>query len=160
MNAVEYAVRYITRLMELNDELKARAPAGSAFDPPHSTINVGSLHGGVAHNVIPGFASVEWDMRPVQSADFHHINKTMRDYASNVMAENAARDLVMSLTGANGTDVVSFGTEAGIFQQLGMAAVVCGPGSIEQAHKPDEYVAISELAACIDMLEGLADRLG
>jgi acetylornithine deacetylase len=76
------------------------------------------------------------------------------------MAENAARDLVMSLTGANGTDVVSFGTEAGIFQQLGMAAVVCGPGSIEQAHKPDEYVAISELAACIDMLEGLAERLG
>ncbi|OAN77053.1 acetylornithine deacetylase (ArgE) [Sulfitobacter sp. EhC04] len=187
VNAVEYAVRYITRLMELNDELKARAPGGSAFDPPHSTINVGSLHGGVAHNVIPGFATVEWDMRPVQSADFHHINATMQDYAANillprmravwpdadivtevigetigleVMAENAARDLVLELTGTNGTDVVSFGTEAGIFQQLGMAAIVCGPGSIEQAHKPDEYVETSQLAACITMLEELADRLG
>ncbi len=186
VNAVEYAVRYIARLMQLNEELKARAPTGSAFDPPHSTINVGSLHGGVAHNVIPGLATVEWDMRPVQSTDYHHINTTMRDYAADillprmravwpdadivtqvvgetvgleVMADNAARDLVMELTGANGTDVVSFGTEAGIFQQLGMAAVVCGPGSIEQAHKPDEYLDISQLAACIDMLEGLAHRL-
>ncbi|SFE89194.1 acetylornithine deacetylase [Sulfitobacter brevis] len=187
VNAVEYAVRYITRLMQLADELKTRAPAGSAFDPPHSTINVGALHGGVAHNVIPGLATVDWDMRPVQGKDFTHIKTTMHDFAHDVLLpqmrrvwpdadittqtvgetgglevlpENAARDLMMELTGANGTDVVSFGTEAGIFQQLGIAAVVCGPGSIEQAHKPDEYLEIDQLSACLTMLEGLSRRLG
>ena len=85
VNAVEYAVRYVTRLMQLNEELKARAPAGSLFDPPHSTINVGSLHGGVAHNVIPGHASVEWDMRPVQRADFDHIRAVMQACADDLL---------------------------------------------------------------------------
>ena len=75
------------------------------------------------------------------------------------MADNAARDLVMALTGANGTDLVSFGTEAGIFQGLGMSALVCGPGSIEQAHKPDEFLEISQLAACVEMLQGLGAKL-
>ena len=187
VNAVEYAVQYITRLMALSSELKTRAPVGSAFQPPYSTINVGALHGGVAHNVIPGLASVDWDMRPVQGSDHRHVTTTMEAYARDVllpqmravwpdadittqtigetvglevMPENAARDLMMELTGANGTDVVSFGTEAGIFQQLGIAAVVCGPGSIEQAHKPDEYLEVDQLAACLDMLEGLSLGLG
>jgi acetylornithine deacetylase len=187
VNAVEYAVRYITRLMALAEELKSRAPVGCAFNPPFSTINVGALHGGVAHNVIPGTATVDWDMRPVQGSDFDHIKAVMAGYARDellprmravwpeadivtetvgetigldVMPQNAARDLVMALTGENGADVVSFGTEAGIFQSLGIASVVCGPGSIEQAHKPDEYIEISQLAACIDMLDGLGARLG
>jgi acetylornithine deacetylase len=71
-------------------------------------------------------------------------------------AANEARDIVSALTGANGADVVAFGTEAGLFQAMGMACVVCGPGSIEQAHKPDEYVARAQLAACLDMIDGLA----
>ena len=74
------------------------------------------------------------------------------------LTENAARDLVMALTGANSTDVVSFGTEAGIFQTLGMDVLVCGPGSIEQAHKPDEYLDISQLAECIALLQRMSQR--
>ncbi len=74
------------------------------------------------------------------------------------MPENAARDLVMALTGANSTDVVSFGTEAGIFQTLGMDVLVCGPGSIEQAHKSDEYLEVSQLAECIALLQRLSER--
>ncbi len=66
---------------------------------------------------------------------------------------------MMELTGANGADTVAFGTEAGIFQALGMSAVVCGPGSIEQAHKPDEYLALDQLEECLAMLERLAGRL-
>ncbi len=186
VNAVEYAVRYINRLMDMRAELMARAPAGCAFDPPYSTINIGGLHGGIAHNVIPGLARVDWETRPVQSGDLTHVKTTMQAYCEDVllpkmravwpdadiitqtigdtvglepMAQNAARDLVMELTGANGTDVVSFGTEAGIFQGLGMDALVCGPGSIEQAHKPDEYIEISQMSACIDMLGRLAARL-
>jgi len=186
VNAVEYAVRYINRLMDMRAELMARAPVGSAFDPPYSTINVGGLHGGIAHNVIPGLATVDWETRPVQSGDLAHVKTTMQTYCDEVllpqmravwadadivldtigetvglepMPENKARDLVRELTGANGSDVVSFGTEAGIFQRLGMDALVCGPGSIEQAHKPDEYIEISQLSACVDMLGRLSKRL-
>jgi len=187
VNAVEFAVRYVSRLLELRDHLVARAPAASAFDPPQTTINIGALQGGVAHNVIPGKTRVDWEMRPVQDKDADFVKDDLARYVANVllpqmravwpeasittetigevigltpMAENAARDLVMALTGANRTDVVSFGTEAGIFQSLGMSALVCGPGSIEQAHKPDEYLEISQLAECLEMLKGLGHKLG
>jgi len=69
--------------------------------------------------------------------------------------ENEARRIVSELTGANGTDVVAFGTEAGLFQAAGIDAVVCGPGSIVQAHKPDEFIARDQLSACLAMLRGL-----
>ena len=75
------------------------------------------------------------------------------------MDDSEARDLVMELTGANGADVVPFGTEAGIFQGLGMSVVVCGPGSIEQAHKPDEYVSVDQMAQCLEMLGRLSAKL-
>ncbi|MGB3243347.1 MAG: acetylornithine deacetylase [Sulfitobacter sp.] len=186
VNAIEYAVRYVSRLLELRMTLKARAPVGSAFYPAWTTINVGTMQGGVATNVIPGRAIVNWEMRPVQHGDADLVKDNLADLVENIllpemrsiwpdasidteiigevigltpMADNAARDLVMALTGANGCDVVSFGTEAGIFQALGMSALVCGPGSIEQAHKPDEYLEISQLSACINMLQGLAAKL-
>ena len=186
VNAVEYATRYVTRLLELRDELKTRPPQGSRFQPPWTTLNIGALHGGVAHNVIVPKASVAWEMRPVVVADADFVKTDINTYANTVllpamqavhpdasinvvvegevaglepMDTNAARDLVASLTGANGADVVPFGTEAGLFQSLGIDCVVCGPGSIEQAHKADEYIEIAQLQACLDMLVGLANRL-
>ncbi|WP_342665331.1 M20/M25/M40 family metallo-hydrolase [Roseicyclus elongatus] len=69
--------------------------------------------------------------------------------------ENRARDILLELTGANRAETVAFGTEAGLFQSLGMQAVVCGPGSIEQAHKADEFIALDQLQACLDMLDKL-----
>ena len=74
----------------------------------------------------------------------------------DVLDDNAARELVSGLVGANGAEVVSFGTEAGLFQEMGMSVVICGPGSIQQAHKPDEFVSLQQLSSCLDML----DRLG
>jgi len=186
VNAVEYAVRYVARLMELGEVLKARAPTDSPFDPPWTTINTGALSGGFAHNVIPEEAQVDWEFRPVQASDFSFVKTEMEDYvASNLLpamqqvspaaristqvmgevaglepaTENEARDILLELTGSNRSDVVSFGTEAGIFASLGMAAVICGPGSIEQAHKPDEYLSLDQLQACLDMLDGLEKRL-
>lgn len=186
VNAVEYAVRYVNRLLELKDRLRERTPAGSRFDPPWTTINTGSLAGGVAHNVIASHATVEWEMRPVQLSDAQFVKDDLKSYCENnllpamraicpdadivteVIGEveglepaslNEAKDIMMELTGANTADVVPFGTEAGIFQQFGMSAVVCGPGSIEQAHKQDEYVSIDQLQQCIDMLWRLGDRL-
>jgi acetylornithine deacetylase len=186
VNAVEYAARYVNRLLDLKDALRARAPSGSRFDPPWTTINTGSLKGGVAHNVIASNASIEWEMRPVQASDAQFVKDDLREYCETVLlptmrsicpeAEittevigeveglepadlNEAKDILMELTGANQADVVPFGTEAGIFQSYGMSAVVCGPGSIDQAHKPDEYVTLDQLQQCIDMLGRLGKDL-
>ena len=76
-----------------------------------------------------------------------------------VASESEARDIVFELTGAAEADVVAFGTEAGLFQAAGMSAVICGPGSIEQAHKPDEYIALDQLQACLDMLDRLKSKI-
>ncbi|WP_137702803.1 acetylornithine deacetylase [Marimonas lutisalis] len=186
VNAAEYAVRYVSRLLELREELKTRAPKGGRFDPPWTTVNIGRVGGGVAHNVIVGKAEVEWEFRPVQSTDFDYVKSEIARYADDVllpamravhpdaaietevigevaglepMTDNEARDLVAGLTGDNGADVVAFGTEAGLFQSIGMSAVVCGPGSIEQAHKPDEFIALDQLSACLDMLRGLGSKI-
>jgi acetylornithine deacetylase len=186
VNAVEFAVRYVGRLLDLKEQLKARAPAKGRFDPPWTTINTGALVGGIAHNVIPGKARIDWEMRPVQGGDADFVKAEMRHFCAHTLLpamrevcasadivtevmgeidglipaeENEARDILMELTGANGADLVAFGTEAGIFQKLGMSAVVCGPGSIEQAHKPDEYLSVDQLSQCLTMLEGLSDKL-
>jgi acetylornithine deacetylase len=186
VNAVEYAVRYVNRLMELKEALKTRAPADSAFEPPWTTINTGALVGGVAHNVIPGRAQVDWEMRPVQKSDADFVRGDLHRYCEEVLlpamrsvspdarietevvgevdglipaSENEARDIVMELTGANGAGLVPFGTEAGLFQDLGMSVVVCGPGSIEQAHKPDEFIELTQMGQCLGLLERLSQRL-
>lgn len=186
VNAVLYAVRYVSRLMELAEDLKQRAPRDTPFDPPWTTVNVGRLSGGVAHNVIPGKAEVEWEMRPSQYGDAEFVKEQLAhliatdllpamravspwaDITTEVIGEvvglepmtsNAARDLVRELTGDMDAHTVPFGTEAGLFQGMGMSVVVCGPGSIAQAHKPDEYIARPQLQACLDMLHGLRRSL-
>lgn len=182
VNALEFAARYVDKLLSLRAALKSRAPEASPFEPPETTINIGALNGGVAHNVIAAHARLDWEMRPVVPEDGEFVRSEMDDFVAETllpemqarapqahietevigevaglvpMDTNAARDLMFRLTGANHTETVPFGTEAGIFQALGMDVVVCGPGSIEQAHQPDEYIEESELAACLDFLERL-----
>ena len=187
VNAAEYAARYVGKLLELRDTLKARAPGDCPFEPPHSTISVGRIEGGVAPNVIAETCLVEWDMRPVQPEDGALVKAEMGAYVADTLLpamravapeagietqvlgeveglaradENTARDMVRALTNANATDVVAFCTEAGLFQQtLGIDAVVCGPGSIAQAHKADEFVTLDQLSACLSLLERLGARL-
>ena len=186
VNAAEYAVRYVSRLMALREDLRARVPAGSRFEPPYTTINIGRVQGGHAHNVIVGKAEVDWEFRPVQTSDFRFVKETMEAFVEQdllpqmravypqadistetlgevvglePMTQNAARDLMSGLLGANSAGVVPFGTEAGLFQQFGMDVVVCGPGSIAQAHKPDEFVSLDQLEVCLGMLERLGQKL-
>lgn len=186
VNAAEYAVRFVSKLMALREGLIRRAPPQSRFDPPWTTINIGAIRSGIAHNVIPGKAEVEWEMRPVQQSDADLVKERLAKHIEEVllpamraicpqadistetiaevcglepMSENAARDLVFGLIGANSADVVPFGTEAGLFQQMGMSVVVCGPGSIRQAHKPDEFVALDQLQSCLGMLDRLAQSV-
>lgn len=186
VNAAEYAALYVGKLLDLRESLKKRAPESSRFEPPWTTINIGRLAGGIAHNVIVGKAEIDWEMRPVRTEDADFVKDSLASYVRTVllpemhavddnssieletiaevvglepMDNNAARTLVSELTGANGTGLVAFGTEAGLFQQLGASAVVCGPGSISQAHKPDEYLEVAQLELCCRMMSRLSERL-
>ncbi|HDR28366.1 acetylornithine deacetylase [Rhodovulum sp.] len=186
VNAAEAAVRYVARLMELAEALKARAPHNSPFTPPWTTINLDRIAGGHAHNVIPGRAEVDWEMRPVQAADMGFVKDAMARHVDEVllpgmratdpaaailtrvvgevaglepMEDSAARCLLMDLTGEARAETVPFSTEAGLFQSIGCAAAVCGPGSIAQAHKPDEYITLDQLSQCLTMLDNLATVL-
>ncbi len=186
INAIEYAVRYIGRLMELGAELRAAAPHQSPFNPPYTSLQVGRISGGSARNVIAGHCAVEWEMRPVRESDADYVKASLSEFSATELlpkmqaiapdaainvsvigevegldpaTENEAREIVAELTGSRECDFVSFGTEAGLFQSLGVSTVVCGPGSIDQAHKPDEFVEVSQLERCLAMLSGLAMKL-
>ena len=186
LNALEYATRYVTELMRLRQELRSRAPKGSRFEPPHTTLQVCMLEAGIAHNVIPNKALVGWEMRPVQTSDLEYVRGKIRAFTTDVLlpemklkyeaadieeifisevvglepdSDSEAVAIVRTLTGRNETDVVSFGTEAGLFQKAGVSAVICGPGSIEQAHKPDEYVSREQLSSCLQMLSRMVEKL-
>jgi acetylornithine deacetylase len=186
VNAAEYAARYVARLLALREDLMVRAPAGSRFEPPWTTLNIGRISGGVAHNVIAAKAEVDWEMRPVQAGDAAYVKDAITAYVTDALLpamqaidpdaaieteiigeiaglepadENSMRDIAMALTGANGADVVPFGTEAGLFRDMGMDVVVCGPGSIEQAHMADEFVTRDQLQSCLDLLEKLGQRM-
>jgi acetylornithine deacetylase len=186
VNAVEYAARYVSRLLELKAKLTTMAPETSRFEPPWTTVNVGAIHGGSVHNVIAPKAQVDWEMRPVQASDATFVKEALKAYCEDELLptmrkvypdaqidtevvgevaglipedDNEARKLLMELTGANGADLVPFGTEAGLFQSMGMDVVVCGPGSIEQAHKADEFIALDQLSDCLKLLEKLGDTL-
>jgi len=187
VNAIHYAARFMTRLLEMGEEMKRRVgPDSARFSPPWTTVQTGRIEGGLARNVIARHCDVEWEMRPVRSEDGRIVRQALETYCRDillpemravspqadivtevigevaglaVMSENEARDIVTALTGANLCDVVAFGTEAGLFQALGMSVVVCGPGSIAQAHQPDEYVAEDQMQSCLDMLSGLSRTL-
>ncbi len=185
VNAVEYAVCYVARLLELKYRLRDMAPPMGRFDPPWTTINVGTLIGGGVHNVIAPKAQVDWEMRPVRDSDADMVKADLHAYCNEVLLpamravypeasietltigevdgliptdNNEARQIVSHLTGANTAHLVPFGTEAGLFQKLGMDVVVCGPGSIEQAHKADEFLTLDQLSECLSMLDRLADK--
>ena len=185
VNAIEYATRYINKLLELRTELIKRAPRDSIFDPPYSTLSVGGISGGIAHNVIADKCKVEWETRPVVSEDGVFVTEQIDKFVveellpqmklvfpdSNIRKEiigevigfnrvkdSEACEFVSSITGDNSREVVSFGTEAGLFQEIGISTVVCGPGSIEQAHKIDEFIELNEIKKCLSFLEGIKNK--
>ncbi len=186
VNAGVYATRYVTRLMELAADQQADARPETGFEPPWTSVNVGKIVAGNATNVIPGMAEIAWEMRPMRDEDARTILSGLSQFVAETLEPemqrnapdtgfelvtvgefpaflatdpNPARDLLLSLTGANEAGLVSYCTEAGAFADLGLSAVICGPGSILQAHKPDEYVEIAQLEACLALQGKLAQRL-
>tara|TARA_A100000164_G_scaffold154225_1_gene136957 strand:+ start:1655 stop:2836 length:1182 start_codon:yes stop_codon:yes gene_type:complete len=184
VSAVEFAARYASKLIELREELKKRVTKNSIFDPPFSTLQVGGIFGGIAHNVIADKCHINWETRPVVKEDGIFLNNEIDKFANEILLpemkkvfskssirkeiigevtgfdrveKSEACELVSSLTGDNSREVVSFGTEAGLFQEVGISTVVCGPGSIEQAHKVDEFIELNELKKCLKFLNSLKD---
>ncbi len=185
VSAVEYASRYVNKLIELREKLKEREPKDSIFDPPHSTLSIGGVFGGIAHNVIADKCHVNWETRPVVKGDGVFLNQEIDKFANEVLLpdmkkvfpnasiekkiigeiigfdrvdKSDACEFISSLTGDNSRQVVSFGTEAGLYQEIGISTVVCGPGSIEQAHKIDEFIVLDELKKCIHLLDGIKNK--
>ena len=182
INAVEYAVKYISKLIELREILKTKVPKKSIFDPPYTTIQIGGISGGIARNVIADKCRVDWEMRPVIKEDGEFVNSEMDQFVNkellpemkkafpkssikkeiigevigfNRVEKSEACEFISNLTGDNSREVVSFGTEAGLFQEIGISAVVCGPGSIEQAHIVDEFITLDQIKKCLILLEGI-----
>jgi acetylornithine deacetylase len=185
VNAVQFGSRFVTELMALAAELEEHAGGTGPFDPPESTINVGSMHGGVAHNVVAGECVIEWEMRPVSRADTTFAQQRIEACERRLEAEmraispdaaiatvsvgaadgleyepaSPALELVRDLLPEAPTRTAAFSTEAGIYQAAGIPAVVCGPGSIDVAHQPDEWIGLDQVDACLTFLDGLVGVL-
>lgn len=183
--AVTHAIPLMRFLHDQAARWREAAPDDSPFDPPYGTITVGQMGGGTATNILAREAWFESLMRPAPWDDAHGLGRELRERARAVEADmrrhapgacvhvhqrsdvpalrpdtdNPAERLARQLTGDNATRIVSFGTEAGQFQHAGIPTVVCGPGSITQAHQPDEFVAIDQLDACLDFMNRLSARL-
>jgi acetylornithine deacetylase len=174
VNAIAAAAEIIAEIGRLAAEYRAAARPASRFDPPYTSFNIGRIEGGTAVNIIARDCLFEWeyrtlpgesDVRPRQRIDEFvegELLPRMRDRhpEAGVITETEAAvpplvpdpaspavALARSLTGANDTTTIAFATEAGLFQMAGIPAVICGPGSIEVAHKPNEYITGIQLAA-------------
>ena len=180
-NALYPAAELLLFVRDLAARLAAEGPFDERFNPPHTTLQAGVVHGGSAVNIIPDRASVEIEVRSVPGlapatvtaevvgelvaladrakAEERQLRVSHRELASYPALpppeDRALADLIERLTGHAALASVSYGTEAGLFHAAGIPAIVCGPGAIARAHRANEYVLKSELAACRDMLRGL-----
>ena len=186
VSAIEYAIQYSNKLLELRDELKKRSSKKVIFSPSYSTLQIGKISGGIGANVIADQCSLEWEVRPVNREDGEFISKNIDAYTKDILIpkikknnpkgdirkeiigevvgfnkeeSSEAANLVCNLTGDNEKNTMSFGTEAGLFQNSGISTVICGPGSIEQAHTVDEFITYDQLKSCLKMLISLQEKM-
>lgn len=186
VNAIEYSARLISRIRELADSMRRDGPFDRAFDVPFSTAQTGMISGGIALNTIPENCEFLFEYRNLPSEDpqwlFEQITRYAREELEPEMrvvaataaisferlgttvaldsAEQAAiTQMVRTLCNDFDTRKVAYGTEAGLFSKAGIPTVICGPGNIDQAHKADEYVELSQLEECDRFLRRVLDTL-
>ncbi len=185
-NAIEYAARLICHIRDVAEAWRAQGPFDEHYDVPYSTITTNQISGGIAVNTIPEACEFSYEFRnlplqpwqDIQAGIERYVNDELlprmrREFpAARIELERAAgapgleaseqaaiTQLVRALTQDRSTRKVAYGTEAGLFQGIGIPTVVCGPGSIEQAHKSDEFVETEQLAQCEKFLRQLAATL-
>ena len=173
-NAVMAAAELVSELNRIADDMMARGDPTGRFDPPYTTVHVGTIAGGSARNILPKSCTFHWEFRGVSGLDPAEIPHRLDVFAAEVAHTrlnrfgsygrietlpeasvpglkpdpgSAAERLGLRLAGRNHTVSMPFATEAGVFQEAGIPTIVCGPGSINQAHQPDEYISLDALAA-------------
>jgi len=186
LNAIHLGCDFIGALRKEQDRLAREGARDGDYDISYTTVHVGKINAGVALNIVPNLCQIDFEIRNVAADDPEVILRHLRAEAARIAAEassqapEAAIDIdimnsypgldtpasseavafVKSLTGANGTIKVAYGTEGGLFSRdLGTPTVVCGPGSMAQGHKPDEYVSIEQMRRCDELLDRLLERL-
>ena len=186
VNAIEYAARLIGHLGDIGARLARPEHHDPRFDPPFSTVQTGLIKGGRALNIVPAECEFDFEVRALPGFDAQSVADELQRYAAEqllpkMQAVSATSDihlhplsaypglatppdseaarLLARLCGSNDFGTVAFGTEGGLFDGAGIPTVVCGPGSMNQGHKPDEFVAIEQLQGCDALLQRLADYL-
>lgn len=186
VNAIEYAARLIGHLGELGQALAHPARHDARFDPPFSTVQTGMIQGGQALNIVPADCTFDFEIRALPDFDPQQVVQQVRTYATTELLprmhavdtttaielqplsaypglitppDSEAARLLAYVCGSEDFGTVAFGTEGGLFAQAGIPAVVCGPGSMEQGHKPDEYITCEQLDRCDAWLLRLAAYL-
>jgi acetylornithine deacetylase len=182
VNAIEMAARVIGKIRDMAEGFERDEERYEGFDVPYSTASVGQFHGGIADNVVPRDAEFRYEFRDLPTADVQAMQRAVLEQARALepamhkvapeagfsfeticevpsflgSAGDAVTRLAQRLSGEDRTTLVAFGTEAGLFKSAGIPTVVCGPGYIVQAHQPDEYVSLDQLARCEAFMQGLA----
>ncbi len=184
MNALHLAADLVQAIRALQARLAETGARDGDYDVPYTTLHVGRIAGGASLNIVPNRAEVDFEIRNLAEDDPDALIAAIRAEAARIVAAAADPDaaieiagfmaypglatapdaavvaFVKGLTGANATIKVAFGTEGGLFcERLSLPTVICGPGSMAQGHKPDEFVTREQLARCDAMLATLLDRL-
>lgn len=185
LNALHLAAEFVGVLRGVQARVAAEGMRDGDYDVPYTTLHVGKMAGGVQVNIVPNLAVADWEIRSLAGEDVEGLIAEVRRACEAVVAPLRAEfpeaeirierlwdypglgtpsdagvvNFVKGLTGANGTIKVAFGTEGGLFDaRLGVPTVICGPGSMAQGHKPDEYVSLEQMERCEAMLAALVAR--
>ncbi|HVZ44111.1 MAG TPA: acetylornithine deacetylase [Ramlibacter sp.] len=186
VNAIEYAARLIAQLGRIGERLAQPGLRDTRFDPPFSTVQTGLIKGGTALNIVPAECEFDFEVRAVPGFDPERVVAELRDHAATEVeprmravqadtgvsvdvvasypalatdAHSEAARLLADWSGSAEFGTVAFGSEGGLYDRAGIPAVVCGPGSMDQGHKPDEFITVDQLARCDAMLARLARYL-
>ena len=186
VNAIEYAARIISYIRHMAERMQACEPRDYGFDVPFTTLQTGVISGGTAGNIVPRECVFQFEFRYLPGADPDALEREIKNYAERVILPEMQRSdpdtgisidtksdnpglsmsetdeitrLAQALSRNPSTAKVAYLTEGGLFQRAGIPAIICGPGSIAQAHKPDEYVALAQVALCESFMERLLEQM-
>ena len=186
VNAVMVAAELIMHLSDIADDMRQRGDPSGRFDPPYTTTQASVIEGGTALNILARHCAFQWEYRALPGTDENEIASRFDTHVREIVlprlksiaeeadvvttprsrvpplmpdANSPAEALAKQLTGRNSVEAVSYGTEAGLFQEADIPSVVCGPGNILQAHKPNEFIELSQVDACVAFMRRLADHV-
>ena len=184
VNAIEYAARVITHIRHIADRMGQIETRDNGFDVPFTTLQTGTIRGGTATNIVPRECVFDWEFRYLPGADPDALENEVRAYARSLEPEmrkvaqeagieitlssdapgsylgedHAVTQLAIALAKNPATAKVAYATEAGLFEKAGLPSIICGPGSIDQAHKPNEYCDLAQLVQCELFMDRLVEK--